>query len=176
MWLSYTMPRIPTSNSTFVGDEGHADPLVRSALRQAQDQIGYVRAVVALCTTRLLMPIVATGESNEKGPDPHRGTEMAAVSVQSGSGERALLAFTGLDAMQAWNRAARPILCTLDDLCATALEVGAVALLLDIVGPATFIIEGETLRALAAGQRLIELDDGTFGWMSVSQPGEKDHD
>lgn len=92
---------------------------------------------------------------------------MAAISVQGADGERALLAFTGLDSLVAWNRTARPVPCTLDDLAATVAEAGSNALLLDLAGPQPFTIEGEMLESLAAGRRLVEFEDGTFGWVQV---------
>lgn len=173
MWLAWTMSRIGQPNRAFAGDRGDPDPLVRSAIARASDPLSYARAVVALCTSRLLMPIVATGEDSAPGPDPDRRAEMAAVSVENSAGERALLAFTGLDSLLAWQRAARPVPCTLDDLAATVPEAGAVALLLDIAGPVPFTIEGEILQALASGRRLVELADGSFGWLSLRAEAEE---
>lgn len=167
------MSRLGQPNPAFAGDLGDPDPLVRSAIARASDSLSYARAVVALCASRLLMPIVATGDDGGRAPDPDRRAEMAAVSVENASGERALLAFTGVDALLAWDRSARPVPCTLDDLAATVPEAGAVALLLDIAGPVPFTIEGEVLEALARGQRLVEFADGTFGWASVGpRPGD----
>lgn len=156
-------------SAAFAGDRGDADTLVRQLIADASDQLGYARAVVALCTARLIMPIVATGDDTPHA-DPDRHAEMAAVSVTNAEGEKALLAFTGIDAQLAWDAAARPLLCTLDDLAATVSEAGAVALVLDIAGPVPFTIEGEMLAPLSAGQRLVEFDDGSFGWVQFSQP------
>lgn len=161
-------------SAAFTGDRGDADPLVRQLIADASDPLGYARAVVALCTTRLLMPIVATGDDTPHA-DPDRHAEMAAVSVTNASGEKALLAFTGIDAQQAWDAAARPVLCTLDDLAATVDEAGAVALVLDIAGPAPFTIEGDMLGPLAAGQRLVEFDDGSFGWVQFARLAMASH-
>ena len=76
----------------------------------------------------------------------------------------ALLAFTGLDALQSWQPAARPVPVTLDHAAATAQAEGATAVLVDCTGPAALAIEGEVLAALAAGHRLVETADGGFGW------------
>ena len=46
-------------NSRFAGDDGSPDPLVRAAIAKANSHTGYIRALVALCTARLLLPIVA---------------------------------------------------------------------------------------------------------------------
>ncbi len=101
------------------------------------------------------------------GPDPDRHAELAAVSIQASDGRRALLAFTGLDALQAWEPRARPVPATLDDLAATVLETGADALLVDVAGPTPFVVSQELLANLAQGRRLVALGDGGFGWLYV---------
>ncbi|MGO4958375.1 SseB family protein [Luteococcus sp. Sow4_B9] len=159
--------RLAQPSSAFQGDRGEADPAVRSAIASASDQLGYLRAVAALCSSRLLMPIVASGDDSMDGPDPGRQAEMAAVSVTNASGERALLAFTGIDALTAWRPDARPVPCTLDDLAATVTEAGASHLLLDGAGPVQFVVGPDLLQELAQGRRLVEIEPGEFGWMFV---------
>ena len=67
-------------NSRFSGDDGAPDPVTRAAIAGARDQKGYIRALVALCTSRLLMPIVASGDEGGDGPDPDRHALEYAVS------------------------------------------------------------------------------------------------
>lgn len=110
------------------------------------------------------MPIVAHGDEGGDGPDPDRQAEMAAVSIQAGDGRRALLAFTGLDAVLAWEPAARPVPGTLDELAATVAEAGAEALLVDVAGPVPMVVEAPLLTELAQGHRLWEIGPGEFGW------------
>lgn len=159
--------KLAQPSAAFAGDRGEPDASVRAAVARADDQLGYARAIVSLCASRLLMPIVAAGDDGGDAPNPDRHAELAAVSVVNAAGERALLAFTGLDALLAWDAAARPVPCTLDDLAATVAEAGSSALLLDIAGPVPFTIEGDILASLAVGQRLVEFDDGTFGWVGL---------
>lgn len=80
-----------------------------------------------------------------------------------------LLAFTGLDALIAWEPRARPVPATLDDLAATVLETGASALLIDPAGPVPFVIGDDLVAQLSQGRRLVELDDGGFGWAFLDQ-------
>lgn len=161
--------RLAQPSAAFAGDHGEADPQVREAIAKATDQKGYLRALVALCTSRLLMPIVASGEDHMDGPRPDRHAEMAAVTVASATGERALLAFTGIDSLQAWQPQARPVPCTLDDLAATVAEAGASHLLLDATGPVPFEITPELVAELAQGHRLVEMEPGQFGWMFLQE-------
>ncbi len=157
-------PRHLAQPSTrFLGDDGSPDPLVRSALAAVTDQVSYSRAVVALCASRLVMPIVASGD--ETGVhDPERRAEMAAVTLADGN-TRYLLAFTGMDAMHAWQPDARPVLCHLDELAASVAPAGATELLLDMAGPTPFVLADDLLTAVAEGNRLVEFEDGDFAWV-----------
>lgn len=157
------MRSLSNPNARFADDHGEADPVTRQALSRVEGQESYVRALVALCSSRLLMPIVASGDETAH-PDPDRHAEMAAVQLVL-DGVAHLLAFTGLDAMQAWQDGARPVPCTLDDLCATVREAGAEKLLLDVAGPHPFLIEGEVLGLLAQGYAVAEFEGGEFGWV-----------
>jgi hypothetical protein len=90
---------------------------------------------------------------------------MAVVLLEFAPGRRGLLAFTGLDALRAWDTSARPVPVTLDRLAQTARAEGAVAVLVDVAGPDSLSIEGEVLDGLAAGHRLVETGPAEFGWL-----------
>ena len=153
-------------SSAFIGDRGDADPAVRAVIAQADSDLptSYLRAVAALCGARLLLPVVASGDDSMEGPDPDRHADLAAVSLAAGDGRRALLAFTGMDALVAWEPRARPVPATLDDVAATVVETGDGALLVDAAGPVPFLIGDDIIAQLAQGRRLVELADGGFGW------------
>ena len=68
------------------------------------------------------------------------------------------------DALVAWEPRARPVPATLDDVAATVLETGDDALLVDPAGPVPFVIGDDLIAELAQGRRLVELEDGGFGW------------
>lgn len=156
--------------SPFPGDDGAASAPTRDRLAEAAarpEPAAYLRAVAALCTDRLLVPVVATatrlGETTG-GLASDKEAEMAVVMLRSADGRHAMLVFTGLDALQAWDPSARPVPVTLDRAAETARAEGAVAVLVDMAGPATLVIEAEVLAALAAGHRLVETAGGEFGW------------
>lgn len=161
--------KLAQPSAAYLDDHGDADPAVRAALAAAGDQLGYLRAVVALGGARLLMPIVASGDDGMGGPDLDRHAEMAAVTIENAQGEKALLAFTGIDSMTAWSRDARPVLGTLDEMCATVAEAGATHLLVDVAGPVQFVLGPDVAQQAAKGHRLIELEDGGFGWMYLAE-------
>lgn len=171
MWDGGPVRTLGQGNRAFRGDRGEADPRVRAVLADAyRDTVAYQRAVAGLCTARLLLPIVAHGDDGGEGPDPDRTAEMAAVLLTSPGGT-AVPVFTGLDALTAWDPVARPVPCTLDAVAATALQTRSDAVVVDVAGPASLVLELELLTQLAAGRRVVELDDGGFGWVYAAPTG-----
>jgi hypothetical protein len=123
--------------------------------------------VAALCLDRLLVPVVATAtrvDQTSGGLSSDKEAEMSVVLLQAADGRRALLAFSGLDALQAWQSSARPVPVTLDRAAQTARAEGAEAVLVDCAGPASLALEGDILDQLAAGHRLVETAPAEFGW------------
>jgi hypothetical protein len=134
--------------------------------------LAYLRAVAALCGDRLLVPVVATATRlgrTVSGLASDKEAEMSVVTLQAQDGRRALLAFTGLDALQSWQPDARPVPVTLDIAAQAAENQDLAAVLIDVAGPHQLVLEGAILRELAAGHRLVELAEGEFGWI-VSAP------
>jgi hypothetical protein len=157
--------------SPFPGDTGAASPETRRLIATAATEatpLAYLRAVAALCGDRLLVPVVATttrvGEPLA-GLASDKEAEMSVVSLQARDGRRALLAFTGLDALQRWQPDSRPVPVTVDVAARAAQTENLAAVLIDAAGPHALVIDGEVLTELAAGHRLVELADGEFGWI-----------
>lgn len=144
-------------------DLGAPDPVVRAAMAATRDaddpREAYLDAVVALCTARFFMPVMGEGR------------ELGAVKLTNAQGRTALLAFTGIDSLTAWDARARPVPGHLDDLAATVTEAGADVLLLDVAGPTPVVLGPELLGPLEEGRRLVRTGDG-FAWLSlVEAPG-----
>jgi hypothetical protein len=157
--------------SGFPGDTGEASPDTRRLIAAAATEAtptAYLRAIAALCIDRLLVPVVATttrlGET-VAGLASDKEAEMSLVILQVRDGRRALLAFTGLDALQSWQPDARPVPVTIDVAAQAAKNEELTVVLIDVAGPHPLVIESEVLAELAAGHRLVELADGQFGWM-----------
>ena len=160
------MSTLGQASAAYAGDRGEPDAAVRALLAVAgENRESYLRAIVALCTARFLLPIVAVGEDGGAGPDPERHAEMRSIQLASPDGTTGLPVFTGLDALSGWKSDARPVPCRLDEVAATAAEQGAAAILIDVAGPHPFVIEAALIAELARGRRLIELDGGGWGWL-----------
>ncbi|MDT0201521.1 SseB family protein [Nocardioides sp. AE5] len=154
--------------SSFPDDDGGQQPAVASALAAyAADPGSYPRVVQALQGSRLLVPVVAVlgeVEYDDQGLAHDKSSDMAAVLMTGADGRMALLAFTGTDQLTAWNPEARPVAVPTGAAALSAIQEQAAALVIDIAGPTTFVLEGQDLTAVAAGWNLVEVD-GEFGWL-----------
>jgi hypothetical protein len=118
----------------FPGDDGLADPRLAAALGDDTavfDVIGDVRVFV---------PIVAVlGETATSGAD--KSADMAAVFMTGADGRKALLTFSSVAALEAWNPLARPVPVWGREAAEAALEEGASALLLDLATDHFTVVE-----------------------------------
>lgn len=132
-------------------DTGAADPAVRGALAA-----GDVDALAAVLPgARLLVPVVAAAaEVDENGAD--KVSEMAAVTLVAPDGRRALPAFTGTDALAAWDPSARPVPVTAQRAAQAALGEGCELLVLDPAGPTARELPGSLVWALADGREWMD--------------------
>lgn len=89
---------------------------------------------------------------------------MSAVLMRGADGRQALLTFSSVEAMQHWDRQARPVAVWGRDAARAAIAEGASALLLDLAGPGFMVIETDDMAHLAAGHRLVRTDAGT-AWL-----------
>ena len=159
--------RIPDPG--FAGDSGDAAPALEAALTAYAAGTGSdVEALTALRSSRLLVPVVAVlGESevDESGLAREKTSDMASVLLQGADGRMALLAFSGTAALRAWDPDARPVPVTARTAARAALQDRAAAIVVDVAGPATFVVEGEDLEGLARGWTLARVG-GRSAWVA----------
>ncbi|HWV25981.1 MAG TPA: SseB family protein [Aeromicrobium sp.] len=137
----------------FPDDDGLADERLVAALGDDVAVLGVLPHV------RVFVPIVPIlGERATDGSD--KSADMAAVLMTGADGRQALLLFSGVAALEAWNPAARPVPVMGNDAARAALDEGASAALLDLGGPGFTVIETEDLQHLANGHRLITTPEG----------------
>lgn len=156
------------TNDAFADDDGSSSLELRGSLQRAEEsgtERDYFHAIAELCLSRILVPIVATGDGSLAGPDPERAAEMSAVMLRHPDGRTAMLCFTGVDALALWNPQARPIPATLDKVAEAGKAAGASVLLVDFEGPHALVIEEPLVSELAKSHRLTELEDGNFAWL-----------
>jgi hypothetical protein len=131
-------------------DVGDADPRLAAALASGDPRL--VRA--ALLSVRLLVPVVAMGEESA-------GAEMAVPGLIGADGRRALPVFTGVEALAAWRDDARPVPMAGAQAVAAALDGGYDALVLDVAGPVSHVVETADLELLATAARRLLAGEAT---------------
>jgi hypothetical protein len=157
----------------FPGDSGDAAAAVAAALAAyAAGSGSHVDALAAVRGARLLVPVVAVlgeAETDERGLTHEKTSDMATVLLQGADGRMALLAFTGTAALRAWDPDARPVPVTARTAAQAALQDDAAAIVVDVAGPSTFVVEGEDLRGLAHGWALARVG-GRSAWIAPEAP------
>ena len=165
------------SDPGFADDDGAATPALTAALQAYASNPDRLHdaTLAVLQQQRLLVPVVAvlgemeTGGGNDSQRLPReKSSDMATVLMRGRDGRTALLAFTATQTLKRWNAEARPV----PVLAATAAEAAvadhASALLIDVAGPVMFVVEGDDLQSLAAGEVLMRLGDQVsdrYGWV-----------
>lgn len=148
--------------SGFPDDDGAAAPAVAEALAAFGSRQGtYAAVLAALLGSRVLVPVVAVLGDVEYDVRPDgtalaqdKTSDMATVLLTGADGRQALLAFTSIATLQAWQPDARPVPVSFRDAARAAVQDGADAVVVDVGGPVPFPVEGEDLRAAAAGYEL----------------------
>ncbi len=143
------------------GDTGAAEPAVTEVLAAyAQGRTSHGEGLLVLQDSRLLVPVVAVlgeVEYDDRGLAHDKTSDMAAVLVRGADSRLALLAFTSIETLALWDPAARPVPVAARIAAQAAVQDEAAAVVVDIAGPSTLVVEGEALTALAAGWRLTRM-------------------
>ncbi|MEO5662049.1 MAG: SseB family protein [Nocardioides sp.] len=154
----------------FAGDTGDADLALATALAAyARQESSHGDVLLALQDARLLVAVVAMlgeVEYDERGLAHDKTSDMAAVLMRGADGRLALLAFTSTETLARWNPDARPVPVVAKLAAQSAVQEDAEALVVDIAGPTTFVVEGDDVRALAAGYRRARVGDRS-AWLAV---------
>ncbi len=161
------MPGKTIAEQPFAGDDGCVARPVADAMAGYANGTGSEHAALtALAAARLLVPIVAVltqdGDLVSEGPTPgppaqraEKASEMALPTLIGQDGRRAVLAFTGLDAITHWRPDARPVPVPAGQVFEAALAE-ADAVVIDVAGPVPLAVDGARLVALATGEPLPE--------------------
>jgi hypothetical protein len=159
----------------FAGDDGSASPGLAAVLsaysEDPADPARYSEVLAAIQHERLLVPVVATlgeVEYDEHGLAHDKTSDMATVLMRGRDGRLALLAFTSTAALHRWDPGARPVPAATRRVAAAARQDGASAVLVDVAGPVTFVLEEDDVDALADGFTLVDLA-GRLAWAKAEQ-------
>lgn len=137
----------------FPGDDGRVDPTLAAALGDE------VRVLQAISEVRVFVPIVPLIGSTPIDGD--KDADMAAVLMTGADGRQALLAFSSVQTMVAWDAQARPVPVLGRDAARATLDEKASAILLDLGSPTFTVIESDDVEHLAAGHQLVDSAAGS---------------
>lgn len=163
----------------YSADDGAPD----LAIRHSRDHLDLVEALVS---GRVLVAVVAVAEevAEVKGIGVDKSSHMSVVSMIAHDGRRGLLAFTGVDALRAWNPAARPVPVSGVDAARAAIDDDCEAIVLDVAGPRTLVVPEVDILRLAGrdpighardlAQRMLTARFGDER-IDVSREGERLH-
>ena len=131
----------------FADDDGSAPPALAAALEHDDP----ASLLAALHDARLLVPIVAepVETTTEGGLTVDKQTDMAAVTLVAPDGERALPVFSSLDALAAWDPAARPVPVTAARAGQAAVSERCDVVVVDVAGPRSRVLRPSMVWALA---------------------------
>lgn len=149
------------ASPAFPDDDGSVDPLLAEAFG---DDVG---VLIAFADARVFVPIVALlGEVPAEGD---KNADMAAVLMTGADGRTALLAFSSVAAMAAWDPQARPVPVHGRDAARATLDEGAAAILLDLANDTFTVIETDDVGHLVSGHRLVQSEAGP-AWLTAPPP------
>jgi hypothetical protein len=138
----------------FAGDTGGADPALMAALaavHEHPDADAEVELLGRAASARWLVPVVAVAdEVDESGAHVvETRSDMAAVTLTSPDGARALPVFTSLESLAAWDAHARPVPVTASAAAQAAISEECQVLVVDVASPHATVLRPSMLWALA---------------------------
>jgi hypothetical protein len=140
---------LPGTTPAHPDDDGAADPALAAALAAADESPERCAAArTLLLRSRLLVPVVAVAVGRAADGE-EKAAEMAVPGLVGADGRRALPAFTSYAALRAWRADARPVPMPGARVLAGAAQEGYAAVVVDVAGPVTHVVEGADLAGLA---------------------------
>lgn len=138
------------TSTGFDDDRGEADAALMAALASGDEQAW----VAALAESRLLVPIVAAPTDVDTSGDlaVEKSTDMAVVTLTAPDGTKGLPVFSSLDALAAWDPAARPSPVKASFAAQAAISEECDVLLLDMASEHRVVVRPSMLLAIAQQQ------------------------
>lgn len=130
-------PVLPGVTPSAPDDTGEPDAELAVALANGDRSAVHAR----LPRARLLVPVVAMPADGD--------ADMAVPTLVNAAGRRGLPVFSCVAALTEWRADARPVPMSGARVIAAALEERYDGVVIDVAGPATFVLEPAELRLLA---------------------------
>jgi hypothetical protein len=159
----------------FGDDRGEPDPRLLAAVRDPGREAELVAAVAG---ARLLVPIVAApGDVDTTGElAVEKSTDMAAVTLTSPDGQRALPVFSSIAALARWDGAARPVPVTSARAAQAAVSERCDVMLLDLGAEHAQVLRPSMVWALAQEREWLPAHEDPFVAAALSRAVEDEPD
>jgi SseB protein N-terminal domain len=148
------MSSLARPDPAFSGDDGAADDgLARVLASYDAGESTDADVLAALAGNRLIVPVTALPAETVTGDDglvQDKTVEMALPVMIGTDGRRALPAFTSLEALSAWNPAARPVPVPAQQAALGAMQENCAFLVVDPAGPVTWVADRAQVEQLAS--------------------------
>lgn len=138
-------------DTAFAGDDGAADPTLLAAIAALPDGGTQGAVLDAVRSARLLVPLVARAGDVGETPDGRavdKTQELSIVTVAGPDGRSVMPAFTSVEAMRAWDTAARPIPIEARRVAMAAASEGTELVVLDPTSPTEYVLRRPAVWAL----------------------------
>lgn len=167
-WTGRELGSTSLENGTGENDFGGADPALQSALGHPRDEVALMRSLAA---ARLLVPVIAKPAEVEQanGGPVEKRTDMALITLKAPDGRRALPVFSGVDALAAWDPAARPVPVGAVRAAQAAVSERCEVMVVDVAGPRTVALRPSMVWALAQLQDWLPAHQDPFVARGIEQ-------
>lgn len=134
-------------------DDGSANPKLIQVIAALQAGEALTEDVVAeIKNSRLLIPLLAQlgdSEIGAHGQTVDKSADLSIVTVETPDQQDALPVFSSVDAMKAWNSAARPVPVDAAKAALAAASEGNTRMVLDAGSPTEFVVRRTAIAAIA---------------------------
>ena len=137
----------------FADDDGSAPKeFLNAILGFRKGELGQAQVVDVIRTSRLLIPLVAHLGESEIGPNGlkvDKSAELSIVTVKSPDNQDALVVFSSVEAMQHWNKDARPVPTDAIRVCLAAASQLSTRVVIDPGSETEFVIRRPAIARIA---------------------------
>ena len=142
-------------DNRFAGDDGSAPKEFLTAISGFRSgELGQAKVVDVIRVSRLLIPLVAHLGESEIGPNGllvDKSAELSIVTVKSPDDQDALVVFSSVEAMQRWNKYARPVPTDAIRVCLAAASQLSTRVVIDPGSETEFVLRRPAIARIAQG-------------------------
>lgn len=141
--------------NAWADDDGKANPRLIELIKALHEGVARTEDVLnELRNSRVLIPLLANlGEAGEgaHGQIVDKSADLSIVTVETPDGQSGLPVFSSVEAMQRWNKTARPVPTMAAKAALAAASEGNTRMILDPMSETEYVLRRPAIAALAQG-------------------------